>query len=231
MKAIGFDLGKTLIDYNNVPLNWNQLYGQALIGIAKICKLTIDDSQLHLAQAILSKYNTRENPRVEEVNSVEIIREILECWNCSDESILEQAENEFFSFFRKEIIVFPDTLEILKYLRMKNIKIGILTDVPYGMNSEYLSLDMEPIEDYVDIVLSSADVGFRKPNKQGFEQLADYFKCSFEDMVFVGDEEKDIVGANNLGIYSVLIDRDGKQSNFNQKKTIHTLTELEEIFG
>jgi hypothetical protein len=33
-------------------------------------------------------------------------------------------------------------------------------------------------------------------------------------MIYVGDEEKDIIGANSVGVVSVLVDRDGKRPQF-----------------
>lgn len=38
-------------------------------------------------------------------------------------------------------------------------------------------------------------------------------------MIYVGDEEKDIIGANSLGIYSILINRTNNTIEYGQKKT------------
>ena len=48
-------------------------------------------------------------------------------------------------------------------------------------------------------------------------------------MVMVGDEEKDIICANNAGVYSVLINRSEEYKDFGQMKSIHTMLELPEI--
>lgn len=39
------------------------------------------------------------------------------------------------------------------------------------------------------------------------------------EMIYVGDEEKDIIGANSLGIYSILINRTNNTIEYGQKKT------------
>ena len=44
--------------------------------------------------------------------------------------------------------------------------------------------------------------------------------------MYVGDEEKDIVGANRLGITSVLINRTETTADFGQTYTIQSLHEL-----
>ena len=42
----------------------------------------------------------------------------------------------------------------------------------------------------------------------------------------MGDEEKDIICANNAGAYSVLINRDTIDKNYGQKQEIASLAEL-----
>ncbi len=79
---------------------------------------------------------------------------------------------------------------------------------------------------YFDLTLTSNDIGFRKPNIKGLRTIADKFGIAPEEMVYVGDEEKDIICANNGGAVSVLIDRKRKGSQFGQKYKIHSLGEL-----
>ena len=47
--------------------------------------------------------------------------------------------------------------------------------------------------------------------------------------MFIGDESKDIIGANNTGMVSVLINRANEEVNYGQKNTIKTLAELLDI--
>ena len=41
MKAIGFDLGGTLINYNGIPMSWQKLYSSALTDVALRCNCSI----------------------------------------------------------------------------------------------------------------------------------------------------------------------------------------------
>jgi putative hydrolase of the HAD superfamily len=45
-------------------------------------------------------------------------------------------------------------------------------------------------------------------------------------MVYIGDEEKDIVGANKLGIPSILVNRSNDIKAFGQKHTINSLSDI-----
>jgi len=72
-------------------------------------------------------------------------------------------------------------------------------------------------------------VGYRKPNAQGFKELSKKLGVSESEMMFIGDESKDIIGANNTGMLSVLINRENEEVNYGQKNTIKTLAELLDI--
>lgn len=229
MKAIGFDLGKTLIDYKDVPSSWQSLYHEALTDVAVKCGCKVTNDLIEKGKQVLTKYNTRINPRLTEVASETIFREILAFWGLSTGDYLEIAESAFFTYFRKELVVFDDTLRILQFLKDKNIKIGVLTDVPYGMSHKFLELDLAPIAEYIDVVLSSVDVGVRKPDRKGYMDLAAGLHVNACDMAFVGDEEKDIKGADKAGMFSVLIDRSGRSAGYGENKRIASLLELRKL--
>ena len=88
---------------------------------------------------------------------------------------------------------------------------------------------IDEIADFIDLKLTSANVGYRKPNKTGFEFMLKEFNCKPEQMAFVGDEEKDIIGASAVRMKTILINRDKQEKNFHQDYTISKLTEIIEI--
>lgn len=105
----------------------------------------------------------------------------------------------------------------LKDLKENGIKIGILTDVPYGMDKNFVLSDIERFKEYVDVILTSVEVGYRKPNKQGFIKLSNELDVNPNELTYVGDEQKDIIGANNIGIHSILINRGNDYIDYGQK--------------
>lgn len=155
-----------------------------------------------------------------------IFSEIIEKWNLSKEIPLSVFKRNFFGFFQRNVLLFSDTISSLQTLKKMSIKTGILTDVPYGMDKEFVLLDVEPFEELIDVLLTSVDVGYRKPNVQGYMKLACKFGVKPEDMIYVGDEPKDILGANNAGMVSVLVERGSTGLDLGQKETIKDLKEL-----
>jgi len=78
----------------------------------------------------------------------------------------------------------------------------------------------------IDHVLTSSAVGFRKPNVAGYLRLADKLGVKAPESVFVGDEEKDILGANRAGMVSVLVDRLHSGLDYGQAFTVGSLDEI-----
>lgn len=226
IKAVGFDLGDTLIEYKDVPLSWQDLYLDALRKVAEACEVELDDELLEEGRLILGKYNTRMNPREVEVKAEQILREILVMWNVDCGLYLELAINMFFDFFQRKSITFKDTIDTLDYLKRKGLKIGILTDVPYGMGKPFVKKDISLFSNLIDYLLTSVEVGYRKPNAKGYEILAKELGVSSYEMIYVGNEEKDIVGGKAIGMVTVLVDRNKKGNFCDADYIINNLSEL-----
>lgn len=205
MKAVGFDLGRTLVGDENIPLSWKSLYKEALTESLLRCNTDIDNNKIANGEAVLQKYNTRINYRELEVNADVIFTEMLVKWEMISDVNLAIVKETFFGYFQRNVKLYADTISTLKNLKKRGIKVGILTDVPYGMDKKLVLADVEKFEKYIDVVLTSVEVGYRKPNKQGFIQLSKELAVDINEIIYVGDEEKDMIGANRLGIYSVLI--------------------------
>lgn len=223
MKVIGFDVGHTLIKYNN-PLNWQGLYRSGLEHAAAAVNITLSEDMILAATDVLLKYNTRVNYREWETTSDCIFSEISERWGLQTD--LYTIKSGFYSFFRADAEPYPETIDTMKKLKQHGIKIGILTDVAYGMDNVFSLEDISVLSDFIDIAITSVDVGYRKPNAAGYLKLLDSLEIYPNDMIFIGDEEKDIVGAGKLGIVSALINRGKEIKDFGQDYTLESLSDI-----
>ncbi len=224
IKAVIFDIGQTLV-YYSIPLNWSKLYRPAFESIAEKHKLNIAENEYTHISEVLAKYNTRINPREIEVSSNTIFNEILQGTNISLE-YLDVIKNDFYSFFRNDIQIYADAAETLQEIKSRNIIIGTLSDVAYGMDNSYALEDIKPLLKYIDIPFTSNDAGYRKPNGKGLEILSNKMNVLTSEMIFVGDEKKDVECAQNAGAISVLINRDNEEKKFGQNYVIRELKEL-----
>jgi putative hydrolase of the HAD superfamily len=231
IRGVGFDLGETLIFYRDTPLNWASRYPEALRCVANSCNLAPTPKQFADAEQVLTRHNTRMAPRTHEVPAEEILSLVLHSWGRDAHANLSAAVDAFFSFFQQHMCAYPETVQVLASLRKQGIPMGILTDVPYGMPRAFVKRDLERagIAGFFDELLTSVEVGVRKPETAGYLALASLLGIAPHEMLYVGNEPKDVIGANLAGVIAVFLDRASSGGSHGQKFTIPTLSNIRDI--
>lgn len=227
MNALGFDLGNTLMEYAGVPLNWAQHYPAALGSLADFLQVEVRAEQIERGSDLLRRYNTRLNPRETEVGFATILAELCGCLGApaAEEG---PAAAAFFRVFQQHLRGFDDARVTLANLRARKLKLGVFTDVPYGMPRELVLRDIADagLAGAIDVVLTSRDAGFRKPAVATLCALATALGCTAAEMAYVGDEQKDIEAARRFGCGAILLDRLDRRPDWGQDRTIRSLLEL-----
>ena len=98
--------------------------------------------------------------------------------------------------------VFPGTIETLTALRLRGIKLGIVTNG----ETEFQTRNIRALHlhEFVDIVLISEHEGLRKPDPRLFARAAERLGIAPAACWFVGDNPKaDILGAHAAGMKAV----------------------------
>jgi putative hydrolase of the HAD superfamily len=228
MKAVAFDLGDTLVEYEGFPPNWEAHYNSAIRSLAGFIGVTVSDDQIYAASEVLRRYNTRLHARTKEVEFGTILSDLLHTMGVEYAGHADDAAAAFFSVFRQRLRCFPDTEPRLNALRRSGVRIGVLTDVPYGMPFRLVREDMKVsgVLGLIDVMVTSVDAGVRKPDCGGLQLLASRLQCTPSEMIFVGNEKKDVEAALAFGCEAVLLDRKRAVPDWTQHRTISTLAEL-----
>jgi putative hydrolase of the HAD superfamily len=231
ISAIGFDVGDTLLFYADTPLDWSSCYSKALSHVARACGASPAAAQLAEARDILCSYNTRVAPRTKEVAAEQIFSLILRAWASEPEEHLQVAVDSFFTFFQQRMSTFPETLRVLRALRAAGMRLGALTDVPYGMPMRFVQRDLDraQLANLLDTVITSTMVGVRKPEAAGYQALAASLGVTPDEMLYVGNEPKDVIGAQHAGVRSAFLDRSGAGGAYGQTFTIASLSDIHDI--
>jgi putative hydrolase of the HAD superfamily len=182
---------------------------------------------------VLRRYNTRLHPRHEEIPFSRIAGELCRCFGTEIDDDEITCATAFFRIFRQRLRCFPDAKAALVKLREQNLKIGVFTDVPYGMPRELVLEDIRQtsLAGAFDILLTSRDTGFRKPAIETLHALASALACESGEMAYVGNEKKDVEAARSFGCRSILIDRSRHGCNWGQDQTIASLAELDDSWN
>lgn len=229
MKVIVFDLGGTLMEYEGMPNSWVDFYEPAFYLVNRNLNLNLSKEEIKQACSILTSFNPRISHREIEYSPEMIFSKATSHWNKNlDMNIII---DEFFKSIELKVNIFKNTLSCINELRERGYLIAILTDLPTAMPDEFIKKDITEILESIDLYVSSEICGYRKPNKFGLEYIAGYFKVEMEDVLFIGDESKDIITAINANCKSVLINRKGRNCDFGQNFTITDLSELHDLLA
>ena len=78
----------------------------------------------------------------------------------------------------------PGATEILNWVRSQGFSTGLLTNNDRRIKQVVNELGLEPLLNHV---LVSAELGFKKPSKNCFEEVSNRTKISAKEIVYVGD--------------------------------------------
>lgn len=223
-QAAVFDLGGTLMDYQGMPLCWADFYPAAFGRVAEELNLTLTGPQLNSACRAMEAMNPRFSGRVKEISPEDIMRYATRSWQVSASPGRMLAA--FFGGLQLSPCIYPDAIPALKRLRREGIRLAGLTDLPTAMPDALFRQHIAEILPLLDVYLSSAACGWRKPHPAGLLQIARRFGLDASQLIFVGDEQKDIKTARNAGCRAVLLDRNGAGADWGQEKTFGDLTQL-----
>ena len=107
---------------------------------------------------------------------------------------------------RSPEILDPDTHELLSGLRDRGYRLGIISNWSADLADYLRSFGLAK---YFDTVIASEAVGTAKPHREIFLRGLTALDCHPSSAVHVGDDYwADVVGAREIGIHPVLIDRD-----------------------
>lgn len=109
---------------------------------------------------------------------------------------------------------YDDTIDTLKALKEKGIKLAITSNAPNGAVEPVI--ERFEMGEYFDDILISSDVGKLKTTGL-FDFAAEKLGLSKEDIIIVGDSiDTDIKGAEKAGITAYLIDRKDRREHENK---------------
>ena len=122
------------------------------------------------------------------------------------------------------LALFDDTIPALNACRQMGLTVGLISNMNQSGDELADSMGLLP---YIDLSITSHEVGAEKPNQLIFERALERAGAQPECAVHVGDQiTSDIAGAVDAGINAVLLDRDGNHKGYTAQPRITGLEEL-----
>ena len=121
-------------------------------------------------------------------------------------------------------VLFDDVIPALARARSEGARIAVVSNHIWRLADIIEELGLGG---YVDEVVNSARVGYRKPHPAIYRAALEVIGVAAEETVMVGDSvSHDVRGAERAGMRGVYLDRSGDASPPRGVRTITTLTEI-----
>jgi len=112
-------------------------------------------------------------------------------------SILDELEVEGV----KSATVFPGAIEVLRLLKSKGFRLGLLTNS--GRAAASLSLARWGLSDLFELVLTRDEIEAMKPRPEGLTKAVRMLEVRPDQAYYIGDSMYDVIAAERAGVKSV----------------------------
>jgi putative hydrolase of the HAD superfamily len=125
---------------------------------------------------------------------------------------------------KMDLVLFDDVLEALDDLKKRGLKLGLISNIERDMSA---TLEKLGLSARLDIVVTSQDAGFTKPQPEIFRFALDKAGVKPDEAAYVGDQyQVDVIGSESAGMKGILLDRDGYYKENLDCPKVKSLSEL-----
>ena len=219
--TIFFDNWNTLVQAPNLmrPGSGTDFYSKQLRSMGyDVTHHDFEQTFRPIARALWQKADEDDFRELDYVETIKLT--LIELGLPNQELLAEKLWEDFLAEWIIQSEFFPETPNILQELQGE-YKLGIITNFMDGPTGVEVFKKLG-YYDIFDVLVNSAEVGFRKPAKVIFEKALEGTGSKAESSIMVGDTFRaDIVGANNIGMRNILIDLfDSQQENYDKATVV-----------
>jgi len=239
LRAVLFDLGGTLLQYESTELSYMELHCIGLRGIYEYLARnghdlpSCDDFCRNLYEHTEAQWR-RSLASMEGLSTEDILREIFGKMNIDWRNIdMEACLWAFYRPMAPHIRPYEGAYETLAHLREEGLRIGLISNTvwPGALHNEDLS--RFDLLRFFDHLTYSSATRHAKPHPEIFLQTLRALGVRPEEAAFVGDRlYDDISGAQRVGmkgILKIVPHREEENDTIRPDAQIRTLDELPEV--
>jgi HAD superfamily hydrolase (TIGR01549 family) len=210
LDVLFFDLGNTLMFFDTSPDVVSARANLALYHKLAEFGINVSESEFVRTFSEFTLQSNRErNETCIEQTTLQTVNQTLSYLGTQpySEKQIKKAVEAFFSEYQGHWRLGDDTLKRLEILKKRGFRLGIISNASDREDVRVL-MRKGSLEPFFEHVIVSAEEGFRKPHPKIFQKGLKLFRIAPEDCIMIGDTlSADILGANQLGIFSIWINR------------------------
>lgn len=209
LKAILFDMGSTLIEFENST--WDVLgrvcatKGYEFLKRGNLNVPSFEEFWQALDGEFL-KARGRVEGSLKEFTVEKVAESLFNFLNLStSDGLCESFIEMYYQPISDQLTLIDGAGEVLTYFKEGNLKIGLVSNTIFPERFHLTELKRFGLYRYLDHHLFSSQVGVRKPHPQIFLTALDELNAEPSQAVFVGDRlVEDIGGAQKVGMKGIL---------------------------
>ncbi|WP_394884851.1 HAD family hydrolase [Clostridium butyricum] len=198
LKAVIFDLDDTLYNYDEI----NKIAMQELCTYT--CNTLNVDEDLFNKAFEYGRNSTKEGLEnfASGHNRMIYYQKTLEFLGVNPIMYALEMYEVYWNSMLENMILNEGVMELLQFLKKKNIRIAICTDLTTHI--QHRKIRKLNIEQYIDCIVTSEEAGEEKPGLKIFDLCLKKLNIVKGEAFYVGDSfKKDIIGANNAGLFPI----------------------------
>jgi putative hydrolase of the HAD superfamily len=209
IKGIIFDLGSTLVEYENKSWQEINLEGQRNgYDLLESTGNSLPPWEEFNEKLEARKNVCRERARTEHVewNVLTAITDTLTEIGVPDSVAAGQRFLDcFYTSVREQATVYDDSAETLEKIHEAGYKTGLISNTIFPGPYHESDLDRFGLVQYLPFRIYSCEHGYRKPHRSIFEEGLRRIGLPAEETMYVGDRYfEDITGPQNVGMAAAL---------------------------
>ena len=235
IQIVLFDLGSTLIYAKTAWANYFRQGDEALVQVLQRAGISLSgETFCDEFGTFIDQYYARFTPQdTIERTALSALEEILaeKGYTNVPAPVLHAGLNALYSVTNQNWCAEEDAIPSLEMLKHRGYRLGMISNTSDDAHVQIL-IDENGFRPYFEFVVTSAGFGIRKPDRRIFQVALDHFHAKPETAAMVGDTlEADILGANDVGIYSIWITRRaaGSDPTIIPQATVSTLQEIPDL--
>ncbi len=142
-----------------------------------------------------------------ELSRDEYLEAVLRLYGVKDSEAIQRGK-QIISDDDNHVMIFKGVSETLRHLKNAGYYLGIITDTSIPVSMKLNWFEKAGFGAVWDSVISSKEVGTRKPNPKIYQIALDQLSVRPDETIFVGHMKSELDGARALGIHTVAFNKD-----------------------
>lgn len=234
-RAVIFDLGSTLIEYEAIP--WEELNKLCAAAARKFLLkngyAVPAELEFHGAlEEAKSDYRRRADEELVEWDVVQAAQTLFTefGWE-STNGLAEKFFDAYYAPVDKLLYAYDDTVATLARLRPSVGTVGLISNTVFPERAHQHELKNFGIASYLDFSIFSSSFKLRKPHPDIFYKAANLAGVAPSECVYIGDRYKeDIAGPASIGMPAILKVKEGRQYPAEMPALSRQISCLSELF-